>query len=431
MILEMGHKVRNTERSERKMKKWLSLTLVAILMALTFAGCANPATAQDMAAAADTETSSVSSDAADSTGVLSDNAESKETKILIAYFSRSGNTKQVADMIHEQLGGDLFRIESASPYSEDYDTVLNKAQEEQRNNARPNLTAYVDNMDDYDIVFVGYPVWWGDTPMAVLTFLEEYDFSGKTVIPFCTYGSGGSGRSFGSVESATSGATVLDGFSVRGSDANKAKDPVTEWLSGLGIFETSVQSLLPTETNASGKKGESDTPEEKGTLEVTNRSTPSSTLTPELKETNTIDEGTQNNIPAELTDPPIKEPSIQAGGETVKTINIQVGSKSFTVILYDNASTQALLAQMPLTLNMSELNGNEKYYYLIDNLPSNSQRVGSIRAGDLMLYGSDCLVLFYEGFSTSYSYTPLGYMEDDSGLAEALGQENVQVTFNY
>lgn len=111
---------------------------------------------------------------------------------MIAYFSRSGNTKQIADMLHEQLGGDMFRIETTIPYSEDYDTALNKAQEEQRINARPALTAHVDNMDDYDIVFVGHPIWWGDTPMAMLTFLEGYDFSGKTVIPFCTYGSSGS-----------------------------------------------------------------------------------------------------------------------------------------------------------------------------------------------------------------------------------------------
>ncbi|MDR1903305.1 MAG: hypothetical protein LBQ88_13630 [Treponema sp.] len=107
--------------------------------------------------------------------------------------------------------------------------------------------------------------------------------------------------------------------------------------------------------------------------------------------------------------------------ETLIKITILVGSKSWTVTLYDNAAAQALIDQMPLTLNMSEMNGNEKYYYLPDKLPADSRRVGNIRAGDLMLYGSDCLVLFYQSFSSSYSYTRLGYIEDTSGLAEALG----------
>lgn len=112
--------------------------------------------------------------------------------------------------------------------------------------------------------------------------------------------------------------------------------------------------------------------------------------------------GVQNNTAA-------AEAGTQTEGGTAKTINIQVGNENFTIILYDNTSTQALLAQMPLNLNMSELNGNEKYYYLSDNLPADSRHVGCINAGDLMLFGSNCLVLFYEGFSTSYSYTPLSH----------------------
>jgi hypothetical protein len=121
---------------------------------------------------------------------------------------------------------------------------------------------------------------------------------------------------------------------------------------------------------------------------------------------------------------------VEAGGETLTTVSIQAGNRNFTVILYDNAAAQALIAQMPLTLNMSELNGNEKYYYLPDKLPADSRRAGNIRAGDLMLYGSDCLVLFYQSFSSSYSYTRLGYMEDTSGLADALGGGGIQVTFS-
>ena len=110
-------------------------------------------------------------------------------------------------------------------------------------------------------------------------------------------------------------------------------------------------------------------------------------------------------------------------------MHITVGNKQFTVTLEKNASTDALLEMLPLTLNMSELNGNEKYFYLDSDLPTNASRPSGIHAGDLMLYGSSCLVLFYESFSTSYSYTPLGHIEDVTGLAEALGNGSVTVTF--
>lgn len=119
-----------------------------------------------------------------------------------------------------------------------------------------------------------------------------------------------------------------------------------------------------------------------------------------------------------------------AKGTSVQTITIQVGNKNFKATLYDNDSTRALTAKLPLTLNMDELNGNEKFYFFSEKLPTNSGRVENIKSGDLMLYGSDCLVLFYKNFSTSYSYTRLGYVEDANELATALGSGSVQVTFS-
>jgi hypothetical protein len=112
-----------------------------------------------------------------------------------------------------------------------------------------------------------------------------------------------------------------------------------------------------------------------------------------------------------------------------RTIRIRINDRNFSAKLYDNETSRALLARLPMTLDMSDLHSNEKYYYLPYSLPTNSQRVGNINAGDLMLYGSDCLVLFYKSFSTSYSYTKLGYIEDVSGLAAALGSGSVLVTF--
>lgn len=111
-------------------------------------------------------------------------------------------------------------------------------------------------------------------------------------------------------------------------------------------------------------------------------------------------------------------------------ITVQVGTRVFTATLVDNASTRALAAQLPLTITMSELNGNEKYVNLAAELPTDSKRVGNIEAGDLMLYGSDCLVLFYESFNTSYRYTRLGQVDNTAGLADALGSGSVRVTLS-
>lgn len=110
-------------------------------------------------------------------------------------------------------------------------------------------------------------------------------------------------------------------------------------------------------------------------------------------------------------------------------LKISIGSATFNVTLEDNATVAAFKALLPMKVNMSEMNGNEKYYYLPENLPTASSNPGIIRTGDLMLYGSSCIVLFYETFSTSYSYTRMGYVDNPSGLASALGSGSVMVTF--
>ena len=117
------------------------------------------------------------------------------------------------------------------------------------------------------------------------------------------------------------------------------------------------------------------------------------------------------------------------GGEEEMKLNIKIGDKNFTATLEDNATTREFINKLPLTINMSELHGNEKYYYFDESLPTNTERIRNINTGDLMLYGSDCLVLFYDSFSTSYSYTRLGHIDNPEGLANAVGSGNVEVTF--
>lgn len=110
-------------------------------------------------------------------------------------------------------------------------------------------------------------------------------------------------------------------------------------------------------------------------------------------------------------------------------IKITVGDKNFSAVLYDNEAANAFAEMLPLTLDMSELNGNEKYFYLSEDLPTKSERPDKINSGDIMLYGSSCVVLFYDTFSTSYSYTRLGYIEDTAGLSDALGKGGVSIKF--
>ncbi len=156
-------------------------------------------------------------------------------KTLIATFSRTGNTQKIADYIHDNIGGNMFTIKTVRQYSDDYDTILEQATQEKNSNARPELAAHVDNMDDYDTIFIGYPIWWGDTPMAIMSFLESYDFSSKRVIPFCTSGSSSPQTSFNRIKNTVPNAEVLSGFWTPGDNANNSAQAVKNWLDSLDL----------------------------------------------------------------------------------------------------------------------------------------------------------------------------------------------------
>ena len=173
-----------------------------------------------------------------------------ESKILVAFFSRAdenygvgviekGNTHIIADMIAEEMNADTFEIVRVTPYPEAYNDCTDEAQEEKSANARPELTAAVENFDDYDIIFLGYPNWWGDMPMPVYTFVESYDFSGKTVIPFCTHAGSGLSGTVRTLQDKLENADVLDGFEIAGTTAqnnqDEAKEAVLSWLDKLDI----------------------------------------------------------------------------------------------------------------------------------------------------------------------------------------------------
>lgn len=137
----------------------------------------------------------------------------------------------------------------------------------------------------------------------------------------------------------------------------------------------------------------------------------------------------ENGDSPSSTQPNQKTGSAQTGKENMDIVIIEAAGKTFNAYLYDNPSAAALKTQLPMTINMEELNGNEKYCNLVKPLPSDSKSVETINNGDIMLFGDNCLVLFYQSFSTSYAYTPLGYIEDAKGLETALGRGTVEVSF--
>ncbi len=156
-------------------------------------------------------------------------------KVLIVYFSWGGNTRGVAQEIQRQTGADIFEITLVHPYSTDYETVLMEAQEDQHNQARPEIAGHVSNMDEYDVILLGYPNWWASIPMPIASFLEEYDFAGKKIIPFCSHGGGRFGQSITAIAKLAPDADIGEGLSVHYSGGSTLADDVEKWLDSNGI----------------------------------------------------------------------------------------------------------------------------------------------------------------------------------------------------
>ena len=147
----------------------------------------------------------------------------------------TGNTGVVADMIAQATGADLFSIRTVEQYPDTYDATIDQGQQEQRDGARPELATHLENLDSYDTIFLGFPNWWGDMPMAVYTFLDEVDLSGKTVIPFVTSGGSGFSNTISTIQQMEPQATVQEGLSIGASSATGAQQQVESWLSELGL----------------------------------------------------------------------------------------------------------------------------------------------------------------------------------------------------
>lgn len=239
---------------------------LAVAMIVTLAACGRAdtkdtqteETKENSQTVAELTESSTNDESAETTDTASERGDTAQgsSKILIAYFTAAENSgvdavssasyttiggtavgrlRAVADMIQENTDGDLFSIQTAVVYPADGGELIDYAAEEQDENARPELTSHMENLDQYDTIFVGFPTWWYDMPQALYSFFDEYDFSGKTIIPFNVHNGSRFSGTIDTIKELEPDATVVeDGFTVSERDVAEASADVAEWLNGLG-----------------------------------------------------------------------------------------------------------------------------------------------------------------------------------------------------
>ena len=282
-----------------------------------------------------------------------ENIESKEViniqennNSVVVYFSATGTTEKIAEKIAKQSGSDIIEILPKDEYTSadlNYNSDCRANREQNDEKARPEIKNSMD-LSKYDTIYLGYPIWWGTNPKIILTFLDSYDLTGKTIIPFCTSGSSGIEKSISDLRSYNSKLNIKDGKRFA---ANASDEDINNFvLENISEVKSSVIALI--------------------------------------------------------------------------------NDKQYKIVLEDNNTAKFFANMLPKELKMDELNGNEKYIYLDTKLPSNPSNPKRINAGDVMLYGDNCLVIFYKSFDTQYSYTKIGHIDN----LPDLGKNSVTVNFS-
>ena len=374
------------------MKKCLAFFLV-IVMAALFAGCgtsenqessvADSSEAQSVTEAPETmeavpeETEPSSSEIS----VVSQEETSEETfgteegtgsNILVAYFSWAdnavlaedvdavaspsvippGNVQQLAGWVQEKTGGDLFSIRVTDPYPSDWDDCLSRANQERGEDARPALAENVAGLEQYDTVFLGYPNWWYGVPMALLTFLEENDLSGKQVYLFCSHGTGGLANSVGRITEAASGADISDNiFDCFEEDTASSEEEIRGWVSELGFSADSAG-----------------------------------------------DESVES-----------EEPDMEVSDMEQRQISVQFGGYTVIYELNDGTAAASLYEQLPITVEVEDYSTNEKIFYPDQALDTSGAPLAAAGAGTLAYYEPwGDVVFFYGDYSENPSLFELG-----------------------
>lgn len=240
------------------LKRLFSIMLAVVVISGMFTGCGSSSAKNNQTTKNDSaeKSSDINSSSNAVTEAVQNNTDNEN--ILIAYFSVPenvdtdgidansgasivvknkdvlGNMQYMAMTIQEAIGGELFRIETKEKYPLEHETLVNQAKEEQNEEVRPELATHIENVEQYDIIFLGYPNWWGDMPQPLYTFLEEYDFSGKTIIPFNSHGGSGFSNTIEEIKKLQPNATVKDdGLSISRNDVADSEQEITDWAKGL------------------------------------------------------------------------------------------------------------------------------------------------------------------------------------------------------
>lgn len=240
------------------LKRRFLIMLAVVMIISMFTGCGSASVKNNQTTKNDSteKSSDIDSSSNAVTEAVQNNTDNEN--ILIAYFSVPenvdtdgidansgasivvknkdvlGNMQYMAMTIQEAIGGELFRIETTEEYPLEHETLVNQAKEEQNEDARPDLATHIENVEQYNIIFLGYPNWWGDMPQPLYTFLEEYDFSGKTIIPFNSYGGSGFSNTIEEIKKLQPNATVKDdGLSISRNDVADSEQEITDWAKGF------------------------------------------------------------------------------------------------------------------------------------------------------------------------------------------------------
>ncbi len=260
---------------------------------------------------------------------------------LVLYFSATGTTKKVAKKIAIVTQSDIIEIIPTEKYKDEdlnYNSDCRANREQNNPKARPPIKNTID-ISQYDVIYLGYPIWWGTNPKIILTLLDTYDFSNKIIIPFCT-----------------SGSTDING-SVN--DLRKYNPKLTILTGRRFTTDVTTKEIL------------------------------------------------------EFTD------------KELNTMKVKINDVEYEMTLENNDTVKELMNYVPFKGTMQELNGNEKYLYLDKSFKTNSTNPKRINKGDVMFYGDNCLVLFYESFDTTYSYTKLGHIDNLPNL----GNDSISIEF--
>lgn len=347
------------------------LAAICIGAVLAVSGCSGSA---DTAENTTAETENIEEEA----GTVPETAEGGSASngdVLVAYFSWAdnavladdvdavsspsvippGNVQQLAGWVQEETGGDLFSIRVTDPYPSDWDECLDRANQERGENARPELEERVENLDDYDTVFLGYPNWWYGVPMPLLTFLEENDLSGKQVYLFCSHGTGGLANSVEIITEAAPDAVISDNiFDCYEEDAASSREDIQNWVAETGY-------------SAQDNGGDNMAENRNDTVEST-------------EETGS------------------------------RQISVQFGENTVIYELNDSPAADSLYEQLPITTEVEDFSTNEKIFYPSQELDTSDSPVAEGGAGTLAYYAPwGDVVMFYDDYSANSSLFELGH----------------------